>query len=430
MKETLNKWQGASVVLDTTWGDSGKGKLVDVMAQEAELVIRFNGGPNAGHTVINEFGEFKFHQIPSGIFNPDAVSVIAGTVAINPSIFIEEVASLKKAGVEISGKNLLVSEDSHLILPWHIIRDKLREKVRGSEKIGTTGQGIGPVFADRAERVGIRAKDLFRPDFEKLFDSELKWQERLIGSKALEDSGFDRQKTLEILSAAKDLMGKMVTNVIPVIRIAHVAGQNILGEGAQGALLDIDLGGYPFVTSTHPTLAGFSQATGIYDNISRVIGVTKAYQTRVGEGPLPTELLNETGELLRQRGREYGATTGRPRRCGWLDIPAVRYGSMIAGVRSLAITKLDILDSFDQIKICTSYRHENSEYYIGYPQIMQTAQPIYITIPGWLSDTSNARSLEDLPQKARDYLDLIQRLTELPIEFVSVGPDRNQSISV
>ncbi|OGM18194.1 adenylosuccinate synthase [Candidatus Woesebacteria bacterium RBG_19FT_COMBO_47_8] len=429
MTERLSRWRGTNVVLDTTWGDSGKGKLVDVMAQRAKMVVRFNGGPNAGHTVKNEHGEFKFHQIPSGIFNPEAISVIAQTVAVNPNVLLGEIAELKAKGIEVSKANLLVSEEAHLIMPWHIQRDRLRETARGEEKIGTTGQGIGPVFADRTERVGLKVKDILDPRLPEILAKELAWQEKL--TQLMLDTSepqYDYDSILEDLRKAADTLAPMISQVLPLIRLFHKRGNNILGEGAQGALLDLDLGGYPFVTSTHPTLSGFSQATGIYANISRIIGVTKAYQTRVGEGPMPTELENEIGATLRERGKEYGATTGRPRRCGWIDIPAIRYGAMISGVKSLAITKLDVLDSFDEIRICAAYRDHGHDYKFGYPDTMARAVPIYINLKGWREDTSGAKDIRSLPEKCSFYLTTIQELVGLPVEFVSVGPERNQSI--
>jgi adenylosuccinate synthase len=427
----LGSWKGTNIVIDSGWGDGGKGKLVDVMAKRADYIIRFNGGPNAGHTVKNEYGEFRFHSIPSGIFNPDAICVIAGTVAVNPTILVEEIDQLRQRGIEVSASDLLISQDAHLIMPWHIMRDKLKEKARGERKIGTTGQGIGPLFADRTERSGLKVKDLLNKNFERLFDREFAWQEKLIAAMAgpeKDNYSIDRDTIFARLRQARGVIEPMITNTFPVITKAHFDGKNLLGEGAQGALLDLDLGGYPYVTATHPTLAGFSQATGIYEGIKRVIGVTKAYQTRVGEGPMPTELLDESGEALREKGKEYGATTGRARRCGWLDIPAVRYGCFIGGVRSIALTKLDVLDSFEQIKVCVAYEVDGHTYHMADPTLMEKAKPVFLNFKGWNKPIGEIRAFRDLPFRARVYTQAIENFLKLPIEFVSNGPSREQSL--
>ena len=359
------KLKGTNIVIDTAWGDSGKGKFVDVFSHSADLVVRFNGGANAGHTVVNDYGEFKFHLIPTGIFNPNALSILAGSVALSPLTLVSEIEELRKKSVKISEKNLLISEYAHIIMPWHIARDTLRETARGASKVGTTGRGIGPLYADRTERIGVRMGDMLRENFEEIILRELAWQKQLISIMNVNNDDIygemlDKDKILADFRAAKEVLAPMIGNPLPIIWKAQKEGANILGEGAQGMLLDIDLGTYPYVTSSHPGITGFSIATGLQQNdIQRVIGVTKAYQTRVGSGPMPTELTGKVGDKLRELGNEYGATTGRPRRCGWLDLPALRYSLQIGGINSIALTKIDILDGMDEIKICTHYEHNS-----------------------------------------------------------------------
>ena len=433
MAERLNEWEGTNFVTDPAWGDNGKGKVVDLMAQRAAMVVRVNGGPNAGHTVKNERGEFKFHLMPSGIFNPQAISVLADTVVVNPSILSKEITELRKAGIEVTENNLLISRNAHLIMPWHRRRDNLREVARGGEKIGTTGQGIGPTYADRTERVGLKVGHLLRSDFNEMFDRELAWQEKLARSMSNSDTPqYDREQILRNLEEAREVIAPMITEVLPVIWEYHDAGKRVLGEAGQGVLLDLDRGGYPYVTSSHPGIAGFNLATGIPPReVERVIAVTKAYTTRVGEGPLPTEQDNEWGNQVRSLGNEYGATTGRPRRVGWLDLPTVNYGLRVGGATSLALTKIDVFDGLPEIKICVGHRVGNREYK-RLPQadveFMRTIEPVYETLSGWDSDTTEARSFEELPTNAQRFIETVQRHLEVPIEMVSVGPEREPSI--
>ncbi|MEN8173658.1 MAG: adenylosuccinate synthase, partial [Chloroflexota bacterium] len=417
--------RGTNLVIDIGWGDNGKGKIVDVFSGTSDLVVRFNGGPNAGHTVVNEYGEFAFHLIPTGIFNYKAISILTGTVAIDPLTLLDEIQVLRGKGVEITPANLIISPDAHLIMPWHIARDTLREVARGSAKVGTTGRGIGPLYADRTERVGLRVGDLLKPDFEKLLLKELAWQERLIQVMDLEGPGSDsaalsKQKILDDIRAAQEVLAPMIKNPLPVIWKAQDKGLKILGEGAQGMLLDLDLGTYPYVTSSHPGLAGFSIATGIHQReMQRVIGVTKAYQTRVGEGPMPTELLGDEGERLRTVGKEFGATTGRPRRCGWLDLPAMRYGIRAGGVNTVALTKLDILDQIPEIKICTHYEHHGKTYPVlptADAAFMAEAQPVFKSMPSWETPTKGVKEFAALPPNAQHFVEEIEKITATPIE--------------
>jgi adenylosuccinate synthase len=429
------KLKGTNIVIDTAWGDSGKGKFVDVFSGDADLVVRFNGGANAGHTVVNEYGEFKFHLIPTGIFNPKALSILAGSVAISPLTLVDEINELREKGVSISPKNLLISEYAHMIMPWHIARDNLRESARGDAKVGTTGRGIGPLYADRTERVGVRVGDMLKANFEEIILRELDWQTRLITLMDVEEpsshlENLAPEKVLADFRAAKEVLAPMIGNPLPIIWEAQKAGKEILGEGAQGILLDIDLGTYPYVTSSHPGVTGFSIATGLQQNdINRVIGVTKAYQTRVGEGPMPTELLGEVGDKLRELGNEYGATTGRPRRCGWLDLPSLRYSLQVGGVNSIALTKIDVLDGMDEIKICTHYEH-NGKKYDTLPTadaaFMAEAKAIYETMPKWDGATFGIKDFADFPPEAQDYVKYIEDAVGVPVEIISNGPAREE----
>ncbi|MBT3322616.1 MAG: adenylosuccinate synthase [Anaerolineae bacterium] len=429
------KLKGTNIVIDTAWGDSGKGKFVDVFSGDADLIVRFNGGANAGHTVVNDYGEFKFHLIPTGIFNPNALSILAGSVAISPLTLVEEINELREKGVSISPKNLLISEYAHMIMPWHIARDSLRETARGDAKVGTTGRGIGPLYADRTERVGVRMGDMLKENFEKIILRELDWQTKLIALMDTEEpstylESLAPEKVLADFRAVQEILAPMIGNPLPLIWEAQKAGKEILGEGAQGILLDIDLGTYPFVTSSHPGVTGFSIATGLQQNdIARVIGVTKAYQTRVGEGPMPTELLGEVGDKLRELGNEYGATTGRPRRCGWLDLPSLRYSLQVGGVNSIALTKIDVLDGMDEIKICTHYEH-NGKKYDTLPTadavFMAEAKAIYKTMPKWDGATFGVKDFSDFPQEAQDYVQYIEDAVGVSVEIISNGPAREE----
>jgi len=430
----LAVWEKTNFVTDPLWGDNGKGKVIDLMAQRADMVIRINGGPNAGHTVRNEKGEFALHLIPSGIFNPEAVCALAGTVVVNPILLTEEIKNLRKSDIEINGNNLLISRDAHLIMPWHRTRDNLRETSRGNEKIGTTGQGIGPTYSDRSLREGLRVRDLLSPDFVEKFNKEMSYQEKLAGimSDNTKTVYYNREKILNDLYEAREMIAPMITDVLPVIWNYHSRRKNILGEAGQGMLLDLDLGCYPGVTSSHPGIAGFNLATGIPPkDVARVIGVTKAYTTRVGEGPLPTELCDEIGEKIRKIGHEFGATTGRPRRCGWLDIPALRYGSRVGGIDTLALTKIDIFDTFSEIKICIGYEVDEVKYVTppeASNELLAKAKPILTSLPGWEKDTSSCKTFNDLPKNAQRFVMSVQEWAGKRIELVSVGSDRQASI--
>lgn len=423
---------GTWVIAEPLWGDSGKGKFSEFFGQQADMVVRYAGGDNAGHTVALKGKEFKLHLIPGGIFNPKALCVLATSVVINPFALVKEIQQLQENGIKISQKNFLISEDAHLILPWHQLRDGLGEKARGGEKIGTTGKGIGPAYGDRTMREGLRVRDLLDTKFSEKFKREAEWQMKLIRLMGGDESSLDVTKTLKDLKSVTQFLKPMIANTFEVIQKYQQKGKKIIGEGAQGALLDIDLGGYPFVTSSHPGVTGFSIATGIqHKEVNKVLGVVKAYSTRVGSGPMPTELQDKICEHLRTVGHEFGATTGRPRRCGWLDAVAVRYGAKVAGIDSLILTKIDILDQLKEVKICVGYKVGSKKYssiYTAHPEWMAKAKPMYTTLPGWKQDTSKVRKFSDLPKNAQKYIQKIEAVIGLPIEVVSVGPEHQQTL--
>lgn len=418
-----------TIIVGAQWGDEGKGKVVDLLAEEAQVVVRYQGGNNAGHTIENERGHFALHLVPSGICNPDTLAVIGNGVVVDPSALRLEIDELESKGV--STANLKISGNAHLIMPYHILLDKVRETSLGSKKIGTTKRGIGPAYADKAARVGIRVQDLLD---EKIFHQKVQAAMR---SKA-DILRLVYDQNVAGLEADCDRYLQMAETLRPYIADTSLllwqamrAGQSILFEGAQGTMLDIDHGTYPFVTSSNP-VAGFAcVGSGIGPtSIDEVWGICKAYCTRVGEGPFPSELLNETGRYLRDEGHEYGTTTGRERRCGWLDLVALRYAVRVNGLTGLCITKLDVLNGLDEIGVCTSYRC-GTDRFDEMPPHQSTfhhATPVYETLPGWKSDISGARRWDDLPANAQAYLERVQNEAGCPVVLVSVGPHRDQTI--
>lgn len=422
-------FQGTILVTDPKWGDGGKGKIVDLGAQFSDVIIKTNGGANAGHTVCNEHGEFPLHLVPSGIFNPDALCIVGSGVVVDPIQFATEYSGLTQKGVTLA--KCLLAEDAHMVMPWHKLRDNLREKNLGSGKIGTTGKGVGPAYADRTNREGLRLKDLKNQDFEKFFRETLTVQERLIRAIDTEQAGdyFDPGKLLEDLHLAREILPPLITDTRSIIGRMRDEGKNILGEAGQGALLDPDFGTYPYVTSSHPGVIGFMLSTGFMPE--KVIGVIKAYTTRVGEGPMPTEQINGIGDRLQSVGREVGVTSGRLRRCGWLDGVAAEYGARTSGVTSLALTKLDILDDLEEIKICVGYRVNGETFkkiYQADAEFMSKVEPVYETLAGWGRSTKEIRLFEDLPENASKYITRVEEVVGLPIKIVSVGPDRQATI--
>lgn len=418
------------VIVGAQWGDEGKGKIVDMLSEHATVVARYQGGANAGHTVCIGEKEYVLHLIPSGIFHPHITCVIGNGVVIDPSALMSEIRQLQDAGIDITGR-LLVSHNAHLIMPYHKLLDTIREQT--GSRIGTTGRGIGPAYIDKAMRSGIRIVDLLNRDVlaEKLkanIDEKNRILARVYGETTLDvDAIINEYREFD------KLVDAYITDTSLFLNQAIGKGERIIAEGAQGALLDMDHGTYPYVTSSNPTSGGACTGLGIPPtSVTSVMGIVKAYSTRVGNGPFPTELSSEAGERMRSVGHEFGATTGRPRRCGWLDAVALRYSAMVNGIREVAVTKIDVLDVFDEINVCVAYEHEGRRLK-SFPTDVRTLDqvtPVYETFPGWKSTLSSVTSYDALPARARSYLDALSRLTGTSISLVSVGPRRDQTIVV
>ncbi|BAZ15318.1 adenylosuccinate synthetase [Calothrix sp. NIES-4071] len=417
------------IVIGAQWGDEGKGKITDLLSRSADVVVRYQGGVNAGHTIVVLGQTFKLHLIPSGILYPDTECIIGCGTVIDPKVLIGELDQLESLG--ISAKNLLISETAHVTMPYHRLIDKASEEQRGSHKIGTTGRGIGPTYADKSERTGIRMLDLMDPVGLR---KQLSWtiaHKNVILEKLYNIPPLDPEEVIQEYLGYAERLRQYVVDTSLKIYDSIRRRRNILFEGAQGTLLDLDHGTYPFVTSSNPVAGGACVGTGLGPTmIDRVIGVAKAYTTRVGEGPFPTELDGEMGELLCAKGAEFGTTTGRKRRCGWFDAVIGRYAVRINGLDCLAITKLDVLDELDEIKVCTAYEieGERSEHFPSSSRKFARCRPIYKTLPGWKTCTSDCRSWSDLPKQAQDYLKFLAELMEVPIAIVSLGASRDQTI--
>jgi adenylosuccinate synthase len=421
----------AIAVIGGQWGDEGKGKIVDMLAEKAKFVVRFSGGNNAGHTVINQLGEFKMHLIPSGIFYPGVTCLIANGVVIDPPSLLGEIETLRKAGVSVS--NLFISDRAHVIMPYHLLLDGLEEKSRGKGAIGTTLKGIGPAFVDKIARMGIRICDLLDKDnFRKRLSTVLE-QKNNIMVKLYGAEPLSLDKVYEEYCKYAKQLAPFVRETDVIIREALKKGEMVLLEGAQGSMLDLDFGSYPYVTSTAMGAASMSMGLGIGSkNINGVIAVYKAYTTRVGGGAFPTELHDECGHLIRERAHEYGTTTGRPRRCGWFDGVVARFSSEINGLTSAAITRFDILDTFPTIKVCTAYKIGRTTYHRppASQALFEKCQPVYEELPGWQTPTSDIRSFKKLPPQAQAYVKKLEELLGCPVSMVSVGPARDQTIMV
>lgn len=419
------------VVIGAQWGDEGKGKITDLLSKSADVVVRYQGGVNAGHTVVVDEQIFKLHLIPSGILYPDTECIIGSGTVIDPKVLIGELDQLE--ALNISTRNLLISETAHVTMPYHRLIDQASEERRGEHKIGTTGRGIGPTYADKSERTGIRVIDLIDSDSLR---KKLRWTvdyKNVILEKLYALPPLDADAVIaEYLGYADRLRPHVVDSSLRIYEaIQHK--RNILFEGAQGTLLDLDHGTYPYVTSSNPVAGGACVGTGVGPTmIDRVIGVAKAYTTRVGEGPFPTELHGTMGELLCDRGAEFGTTTGRKRRCGWFDAVIGRYAVRINGLDCLAITKLDVLDELEEINICVAYAvdGETCHDFPSNSRKFARCQPIYKTVPGWKQSTAHCRSLDELPQAALDYLKVLAELMAVPIAIVSLGASRDQTIIV
>ncbi|MBU2600685.1 MAG: adenylosuccinate synthase [Actinobacteria bacterium] len=420
-----------TVVVGAQWGDEGKGKVVDLLSQGADVVVRYQGGNNAGHTIKNERGDFALHLIPSGILNPETVAVIGNGVVVDPRALREEIDALEAQGV--STANLKISANAHMIMPYHVLLDKVGENVLGRRKIGTTRRGIGPAYADKAARVGIRIQDLLDPKiFHQKVTAAMQTKADLLRLVYDQNVSGLEAECDRYLTMAETLRPYIADTALLVWKAAK-EGKTVLFEGAQGTMLDIDHGTYPFVTSSNPVAGYAAVGSGIGPTmIDHVYGVCKAYATRVGEGPFPTELREATGRRLRDIGHEFGTTTGRERRCGWLDLVALRYAVRVNGLTGLVITKLDVLNEFDEIEVCTGYRYgdEVLDEMPRHQSVFHKVQPVYQKVTGWKTDISKVRRIGDLPTEAREYLSLIERSTEVPIVMISVGPRREETIEL
>ena len=419
-----------TVVIGSQWGDEGKGKIVDLISQDIDIVARYQGGANAGHTICWEDKEFVLHLVPSGIFHEGVQCVIGNGVVIDPAAVMKEINMIKELGYEVEGR-LHISHNAHLIMPYHKRVEEARERWRDAGAIGTTGRGIGPSYVDKFARTGIRVVDLLDRDVlrEKLL---LAMEEKnAILQKVYGADELDVDAIIDEYVEFDKLIDPYITDTTEMLGQALADGKRVLAEGAQGSLLDVDFGTYPFVTSSHPTVGGCCTGLGVPPtSINRVIGIVKAYCTRVGNGPFPTELLDEQGEELRRTGHEFGATTGRPRRCGWLDLVALRYTTMVNGFTDLAITNLDVLSNLEEIKVCTGYR-VNGNVTRRFPndiRTLETVEPVYETLPGWATDVTGCTVYDELPSEARDYLDFISDYLGVPSSIVSSGPKREQTI--
>lgn len=416
------------VIVGAQWGDEAKGKIVDVLGSNADYVVRYSGGNNAGHTVIVGEEVFKFHLIPAGILHPSAVAVLGSGMVIDPKGLLDELASLKAQRSEHG--ELKISSAAHVVFPYHRMLDRLEEEARGTNKIGTTSRGIGPAYQDKVARIGIRIGELIRPEiFERRLLEVLSYKNRLLQMFGEKTLSFDAIHG-EYVEYARQL-APYVADTEVIIQEAVAQNKRVLFEGAQGTFLDLDSGTYPYVTSSHPTSGGACIGTGIGPrNIDGVLGVCKAYTTRVGSGPFPSELDNELGERIREQGNEYGTTTGRGRRCGWLDLVALRHSCRLNSLSGLILTRLDVLRGFSEVKLCTSYKLRGETIYHLPANIddLEQVEPVFETVGGWEEDLCSCRSVEDLPKSTRRFLEFVENYTGTPIAILSIGPEREQTI--
>jgi len=413
------------------WGDEGKGKVIDYLAEKADMVIRFSGGDNAGHTVINDNGTFKLHLVPSGIFNSEATCIISNGMVVNPQALLTELNELNAHGVDTS--RLFISDRAHIIMPYHILLDGLEEERRGKGALGTTRKGIGPAFTDKTARIGIRAEDLLDKNTLQNRLKPVLELKNLILTKIYNHPPLLLEEVIKQYSIYGEKLSPLIRNTGPMIQGAVEEGKFILLEGAQGSLLDTDFGTYPYVTSSSPLAGGGSLGSGIGPmKFNRVLGVFKAYITRVGSGPMPTELINEIGELIREKAHEFGTTTGRPRRCGWFDAVAGRHSVQINSISDIALTHLDIYDGFSSLKICTGYKVDDKvlDYFPTSIGVLEKSQPVYEEMEGWEELTSEAKKFDQLPLAAQRYIGRIEELLHCHVSFVTIGPHRDQTIMV
>tara|TARA_Y100000589_G_scaffold24293_2_gene20037 strand:- start:254 stop:1546 length:1293 start_codon:yes stop_codon:yes gene_type:complete len=420
------------IIIGTQWGDEGKGKIVDLLSSEADTIVRFQGGHNAGHTLVIGDQVFKLSLLPSGIIRKNKIAVIGNGVVLDPWKLLEEIKQLNSRGIKVNSDRLIISENTPLILPFHKDLDLLREQKAGKEKIGTTGRGIGPAYEDKVGRRAIRTGDLKDPNEVKRKINIIKAHHDILRA-GLDASDIDEEKLFNELMIVGEKISKFVKPVWKFLNEEITKNKNILFEGAQGSMLDVDFGTYPFVTSSSTIAAAAALGSGVAHNkINSVLGITKAYTTRVGEGPMPTELFDSLGQHLAVEGNEKGTVTGRARRCGWFDAPLVRRSCVLNGVTSLALTKIDVLDKLEKIKICIGYRFEKEEH-LDFPvstSLASKLSPIYEEIDGWNTSTVGLEKIDQMPTKAREYIQRIEELTECRVSIISTGPERNQTILI
>jgi adenylosuccinate synthase len=423
----------AFIVLGAQWGDEGKGKMTDYLAEGADVVVRFQGGNNAGHTVVVGDKEYKLHLIPSGILYEDKLNVIGNGVVVDPQALFEEVGYLENLGAKITPKNFMISDRAHLIMPYHKILDSLKEKARGKNDIGTTGKGIGPCYTDKVERCGIRVCDLMHKEvFKEKLQENIKMKNDII-TKVFGGEKLDFEAIYKEYLAFGERMAPFVTDISVRVYDEIKAEKTVLFEGAQGMLLDIDYGTYPFVTSSNTVAGAVSTGAGVGPTmITSAVGVAKAYTTRVGKGPFPTELLDQMGDFIREKGHEFGVTTGRARRCGWLDLVILKTSARVSGLTSFAVTKIDTLAGIDKLMICVGYKFNGKviDYFPASLEDLASCVPIYEEFDGWDESVAAARSYEELPENAKIYLRKIEEFTGTRISIISVGPKRDQTMMV
>lgn len=419
------------VVIGAQWGDEGKGRIVDLISEKVDIIVRYQGGNNAGHTIVIGDEKVILHHLPSGILRQDKLSVIGNGVVVDPKVLLQEINELNSAGYSVDEKNLKISDRAHVIMPYHREIDSARESMNGKARIGTTGRGIGPVYEDKAARRGIKFADLIDPDSLSARLKEVFEERNAYLTKVLGGNPLNFEEILEEYAEYGRELKRFSCDVSTLLNESISKGQNILFEGAQGALLDIDFGTYPYVTSSSAGSGGASTGSGVGPTkIDTVLGIAKAYTTRVGEGPFPTEISGELGEKLRQAGGEFGATTGRSRRCGWFDAFALKYAVQTNGISWLALTKLDVLSGFEKIHICVGYRYKG-EQLSSFPsnnQVLKDIEPIYEEMDGWKEDISEAKDISEFPIQARKYLEKLEETTGVPIYTVSLGPSREKVI--
>jgi adenylosuccinate synthase len=416
-------------IIGAQWGDEGKGKVVDMLAQQARMVIRFSGGDNAGHSVVNPYGEFKLHLIPSGIFNPGVDCIIANGVVINPQVLIGEIDHLNERGVDTS--HLFISDRAHLIMPYHLLLDGLEEEARGGRAIGTTRKGVGPAFTDKTARLGIRAGDLLdKKALRERLGTVLEYKNKIL-TKVYNAEPLSLKEVYSQYRQYGERLAPYIRETTVMVGEAVERGERVILEGAQGALLDPDFGTYPYTTSSSPLAAGACLGAGLGPTrLDRVLGVYKAYCTRVGSGPMPTELNDETGDLIRERAGEYGTTTGRARRCGWFDAVAAHFSSRINGLTGAVVTRLDILDILPSLKVCVGYELDGKtiDYFPASVADLARCKPVYEELPGWQAPTTEIRRFNQLPLEARQYINRLEELISCPVSLICVGPGREQAI--